>query len=199
MYNINSFKSNGLRYNGARPSQFVVRIFPPFASNESQKIEFMVKAASLPASTVDSIDVGYFGRKIKVSGDRVFSDWMVDVYNDANFNLRAIFEKWSNQINTHISNRMDDGVWPQTYKQTAEVIQGGQEGSILRSYRFVGLFPTEIGDIRLDWDATNQIETFPVRFAYDYWELVEQGMATDTYNAVLPDDGSFSGNPGATV
>jgi len=33
----------------------------------------------------------------------------------------------------------------------------------------IGAYPTDIGAIALDWDNQNQIETFPVTFAYDYW------------------------------
>lgn len=198
-FNINDFLHNGLSHHGARPSQFKVRIFPPFQSTATANMELLVKAASLPPSVIEPVEVGYFGRKTKHSGDRVYPDWVVDVYNDADFGQRAIFEKWHNHINTHISNRMDEGVWPQVYKQSAEVIQYAQTGQILRSYRFSGVWPSEVGDIRLDWDAQNQIEMFSVRFSFDYWEPGEQGLASDKYNPVLPDDGQFSGNPGAST
>jgi hypothetical protein len=197
-FNINEFISNGLQFNGARPSQFKVRFFPPFQSAQSAKTELMVKAASLPADIIEPVEVGFYGRKVKVSGDRTYPDWIVDVYNDADFGQRGLLEKWHNLINTGISNRMDPSVWPKVYQQTADVIQYGQTGDILRQVTLVNLWPAEIGDIRLDWDMQNQIEVFSVRFVYDYWIPTDQGLATDTYNPVLPDDGQFSGNPAAT-
>jgi hypothetical protein len=54
------------------------------------------------------------------------------------------------------------------------VIQYGKDGSVLREYEIIGAFPTTIDAIDLNWDSQNQIESFNVSFAYDYWvPLVE--------------------------
>ena len=55
------------------------------------------------------------------------------------------------------------------YKAAVDVIQYSKDGSIIRSYQIVGAFPTAVEAISLDWDTTNQVETFTVGFAYDYW------------------------------
>jgi hypothetical protein len=39
----------------------------------------------------------------------------------------------------------------------------------------VNIFPTEVGAIDLAWDNGEQVETFPVEFAYDYWDLTTPG------------------------
>ena len=44
-----------------------------------------------------------------------------------------------------------------------------KDGSTIATYRFYGLFPTELGAIELSWDANDQIEEYTVTFAYDYW------------------------------
>ena len=46
------------------------------------------------------------------------------------------------------------------------------------------LFPTNVNQMPLDWDAINQIQQFDVEFAYDYWvpsggTNVELGVETD--------------------
>lgn len=183
-FNINNFKSKGLIYGGARPSQFRVKLFPPFASANSDRIQFVIRAASLPASVIEPVEVPYFGRRIKFAGDRVYQDWQVQVMNDEDFPVRAILERWSNDINAAISNRMNPDLFPRGYKQTAEVEQFGKTGEIMRAYRFNGLFPTMIEPIALDWGQGNDVEMFGTTFSYDEWEPIMQGT-TDAYNGIL--------------
>jgi len=172
-FNINSFKYNGLVYGGARPSLFNVQLSIPqgigIDNISAQKFEFVCRTAELPASTVGSFDVPYFGRKIKLAGDRSFADWQVNVMNDEDFAVRAMFEKWSNAINRLVSNVRDPVVNFENYKTDLTVIQYSKDGGIIRSYDIIGAFPTEIGAIALDWDSQNTMETFPVTFSYDYW------------------------------
>ena len=196
-FNINAFKQRGLAGGGARPSQFKVLINGPFGflnTGALNDMEFLVTAASLPSFIVEAVQVPYFGRTVKFSGDRVFQDWQIEVLNDVDFIARDFFESWSNAMNTLISNRMNDAAWPTGYKQNATVIQYGQNGSQLRSYKFSGMFPTQVDAIGLSWAAANQIETFNVNMSYDYFELEDEGPSADGYNALLPGDGPLSGS-----
>lgn len=175
-FNINAFKSNGLVYGGARPSQFMVFMSVPASlgidSVSVDKFRFVCKAAELPESSLSPIEVPYFGRKIKVAGDRTFSDWSVTVMNDEDFSVRAMFEAWSNAINRHVSNVRDTALSVEQYKVDLEVVQYGKEGDEIRSYKMVGAFPTVISPISLNWESVNSIEEFTVSFSYDYWEPV---------------------------
>lgn len=164
-------------------------IFLPFASTEESRIKLLVQAASLPGSIIESIDVPYFGRKIKVHGDRVFQDWAVTVMNDQDFAIRAIMEKWHNEINTIVSNKLSTDLAPLNYKATAEVTQYSPTGAVIRAYKFNGIFPTQIEAIPLDWNQTNSIEQFGVQFAVDYWEPIDQSASSDQYSIVVSDDG----------
>jgi hypothetical protein len=172
-FNINTFKTNGLVYGGARPSLFNVRLQVPTGiginSVSVRKFEFVCRTAELPASSVGEFDVPYFGRKIKIAGDRTFGDWQVNVMNDEDFAVRSMFEAWSNALNRMVSNIRDPAISGENYKTDLEVIQYSKDGEVIRSYAIVGAFPTEIGSIALDWDTQNSIESFPVTFAYDYW------------------------------
>jgi hypothetical protein len=80
-----------------------------------------------------------------------------------------MMESWSNRINTMVSNVMDPSMFPLVYKSTAKVLQYGKQGNVIRAYDFIGIFPTNVDAIPLDWDQTNTIEQFDVTFAYDYW------------------------------
>jgi hypothetical protein len=172
-FNIDAFKSNGLVYGGARPSLFQVRLSVPqniAIDNVSvNKFSFLCKTAELPESTVSQIEIPYFGRRIKVAGERSFADWSVSVLNDEDFSVRSMFETWSNALNRLVSNVRDPGVAQEEYKVDLEVIQYGKDGTKIRSYKLVGAFPTSIGSIGLNWDSANAVEEFNVTFAYDYW------------------------------
>jgi len=199
-FNINDFRSHGLIYGGTRPSQFEVTLFPqpplPFSSASTPRFKFFVQAATLPAFMVGQAPIPYFGAVIKYSGERQYGDWNVSVINDEDFAVRAMLEKWSNMMNTLISNRLDPSAWPTGYKSTAEVTQFGKDGKRIRSYLFSGLFPTMIDQIDLNWGDTNRIETFNVTFSLDYFEPSNQGFAPDTYNALLGDEANISGQQG---
>lgn len=187
-FNIEQFKSNGLVYGGARSSLFRCDVsFPPGlipTGNLTEKMSFVAKSATIPPSSVDSIDVGYFGRKIKVAGDRAFPDWTVMVLNDEDFKVRSGLESWLNRLNTLVGNKNTIGTNPSLYKVDSTITQYSKGGSEVRKYRFVGMFPTLVGAISLDWDDTNRIQTFDVTFAYDYWVPVEDdnGIGSISYS-----------------
>lgn len=177
-FNINEFKSRGLIDQGARPALFAVRFptVPPGVIDATGDLEFLVTAASLPAALVDAIEVPYFGRRVKLFGERVFQNWSVTVLNDENFALRNMFESWSNKMNAFLSNRYDNVTGDLgDYKiDGVEVLQYGKAGpnddsGVIRSYLFQGLWPVQVDAIPLDWGRTNQVETFDVTFSIDEW------------------------------
>ena len=197
-FNIETFKAKALPFGGARPTLFQVNItMPPgIGAQAASKVEFNVSAASLPSFIVEPVVVPYFGRQIKFSGDRVFQDWQVTVMNDEDFTLRNAFEAWSNAMNALVSNRMDPELYSTAYKTVASVRQYGKDGQVVRKYDFQGIFPSQVDNIGLSWDAINQIETFAVNFSYDYYELdvsrLSTNMKDQPYLSTLPDDNALS-------
>ena len=147
----------------------------------------------MPASTLGTIEIPYFGRNIKLAGDRTFGDWSVTVQNDEDFLVRSMFERWSNSINRLESNiRQPYGtgiVSENLYKAPGMVVnQYSKDGAVIRSYEIVGAFPSDIGAINVNWDAQNRIETFDVRFSYDYWLPLKElynGYAGDATSPVV--------------
>lgn len=189
-FNVNQFK-NQLTFGGARPSLFQVQLSLPALADPvnngitdataipapvvERKVAFLANATSLPSSKVDAIDVGYFGRKVKVAGARTFEPWKITVINDEDFIIRKSMEKWLAAINGHETNIKNSGATsrPADYQSTAIVRQfsKGPEELAIRAYKFINLFPTEVGAIELNWNTTEELETFDVTFAYDYWVI----------------------------
>ena len=174
-FNISTFKSRGLTFGGTRPALFEVYLRIPVGVGADQssadKFRFTCRAAQLPAATIGNVEIPYFGRRVKVAGDRTFADWSVTVMNDEDFLVRSMFEKWSNSLNRMESNVRDTlySLNENSYKTDLTVIQYGKDGSQIRAYDIIGAFPTVVDAITLDWDSQNQIETFTTTFTYDYW------------------------------
>jgi hypothetical protein len=176
-FNISTFQSK-LKQGGARPTLFEVLLTPPPALSlgDFTEFRFMIQATSLPESQIDSIPVPYFGRTIKVAGDRKFQDWSVSVLNDEDFAVRTAMERWHNSVNSLETNlNLAQSSAPANYKVDSTVTQFSKLGTPLRSYKFKGLFPVNIGSIELSWASTDQIETFPITFSYDYYEILNGG------------------------
>jgi len=46
----------------------------------------------------------------------------------------------------------------------------------LKKYRFVGLFPTDVSAIDVDWGSNDAIEEFTVSLSYQWWDAVDTGV-----------------------
>ena len=169
-FNINEIRSQ-LTYGGAKASLFQVQITNPANGLGDLKTPFMVQAAALPESTLGVIEIPYFGRKIKIPGDRTFAEWTVTIMNDEDFLIRNAMENWMSEINSHVGNTRAGGASPANYKSQAQITQFSKSGEELRTYTFNGLFPTTVAPITMDWNTTDDIERFDVTFQYDWWDV----------------------------
>jgi hypothetical protein len=170
---ITDFKSK-LTGGGARANLFeVVLNFPDAAQPDSDTLEktrFLVKGANMPASNIQQIEVPFRGRVLKIAGDRTFDSWTVTVINDTDFAIRSAMERWMNTIN-----RVSDNTGltdPATYQADAYVMQLDRDGSVLRTYRFYDVFPTQVSPIELGYDAQG-IQEFTVELQVQWWEATK--------------------------
>ena len=175
-FNLDQFR-NKLKDGGARPSLFEAELRWPQSVatgiDAAQASRFMVKIAEVPASTVGAIDVGYFGRKIQVVGDRTFAPLTVTVINDEDFIIRRATEEWldrmsgaSSAVSQYRGGSADEG-----YTTTLSTTQFGRQGDRLRTYEFVGAFPISVSAIALNWDTPDTIEDYTIEFQYQWWEV----------------------------
>lgn len=169
-FNINDFTAN-LTFGGARAALFQVNITNPIDSIGDAKIQFMAKAASMPGMTLNQIPVSYFGRQIKLAGNRIVDDWTVTIINDEDFLIRNALEGWSNAINGMESNTAATSVeLLRLYKSTAQVTQFSKTGVPIRTYHMRGIFPVNISPIDVNWEA-DAIQEYQVQFAVDWHEV----------------------------
>jgi hypothetical protein len=82
-----------------------------------------------------------------------------------------------NGINSHNLNvRNPAALAPLGYSVDGDVKQFGKKGDTLKKYKFVGLFPTDLAPIDVDWGSNDTIEEFTVTLSYQWWESVESGV-----------------------
>jgi hypothetical protein len=202
---ITGFKER-LAGGGARSNLFEVSI-PSFpaplqnlwrtgAGNEIDTFKFLCKTAALPASNVASIDVPFRGRVMKVAGDRTFDPWTVTIINDEDFQLRTAFELWMNSIskldnNTGITNptsymtdafvyQLGRGANQGRFSESNSDIDNGDAIPPLRTYKFYDIFPTNVSQIDVSYESTDDIQEFTVEFQVQWWSAGESGDQTNT-------------------
>jgi len=165
---VDDFKAK-LKGGGARPNLFRATVnFPVYAGGDVELTSFMCKAAQLPASIMNVIEVPFRGRQLKIAGDRTFEVWSPTVINDTGFEVRNALERWMNGMNGHSANT---GITnPVAYQADLLVEQLDKDGSVLKTYKFSGCFPTNLSAIELSYDTVDTLEEFTVEFQVQYWE-----------------------------
>ena len=169
-FDLETFR-NSMAGGGARPTLFEMRIlFPGGATDGSQR--FLTKISEIPGSTVGVITVPYFGRQLKVAGDRTFATLSCTIINDENYSLRKKFEDWMRLIARHDNAKGASGLSEYQTDLTLNQLQRGRAVGDMpaATYAFKGAFPTSLGTIALDWSSTDTIEEYTVEFQYQYWE-----------------------------
>jgi hypothetical protein len=174
---LNEFKQR-LAGGGARSNLFQVNISTwkgSFEPTDRDAEDFLVEAASLPASNIGVIEVPFRGRRLKIAGDRTFEPWTMTVINDATFSIRNGLESWMNLINDHID--ATGAVNPVDYASDVVISQLAKNGSVIKGYTLRNAWPSDLSAIDVSYAAENEIERFTCTWQYDYWEAT-QGVIT---------------------
>ena len=163
---------------GARPSLYKVAINESLGTNSLSETEtLLVKAASMPASNIAPLTVNYAGRALKWQGFRTYDIWNVTVINDENFSIRSKMMEWMRFLSGKMdgsrtatygnplnSSNTGSGYWD----GNAVVTQLGTGGDDLAFYNIKNMWPTELGEIAVDW-SNDAMEEYTIGFAYDHW------------------------------
>ena len=176
---------------GARPSLYKVAI--NYSVDTSFSVlgdeALLVKATALPGSTIAPLTVNYAGRAYKWQGFRTYDNWSVTVINDENFSIRNKMMEWMR----YLSGKLDGGRTAAKYGDptkvqggyfdgNATVTQVGADGVNKQNYKMYNLWPTELGEIAVDW-SSDAIQEYTIGFAYDYWG---SGTGSSSSNSIKP-------------
>jgi hypothetical protein len=160
-FSIDSFKNSAIPAGGYRPALFDVQV-----TRLGQEMNFLCQSSQVPAMTMGVIEVPYFGRKIKVAGDRTYAEWTTLCMIEENFSLRNELELWQEKINGAETNSREEVF--EAYKTDATVqLYGKGSGAPIRTYNLTGCWPSDVGTIELDWNTTDTIGTYTVTWSFD--------------------------------
>lgn len=165
--NINNFVSE-FQFTGARANLFkVTGDFPSGVGSKPNgtKLSFLIKAASLPASTIAPIEINFRGRKVQYAGDRSFEAWTITVLNDNDFAIRNAFESWSNILNNYGDNTARTNVF-ENYTVDWEIDQLNKQGRSVKNYKIRNCWPASVSNIEVSYDNENTIEDFTVELQF---------------------------------
>ena len=201
-FTVSEFKSNlADGGGGARPALFQVTINNSHdtslsfgASAAMGYSGLLVKAAGIPAANIAPLAVNYAGRAYKWTGFRTFDNWTVTVLNDEDFSIRFKMMEWMRQISGQLDGTRDisygspitgTGATASYDEGYAIVKQLGKDGEVKQIYKMYNLWPTELGEIAVDW-SSDMIEEYTIGFAFDYWGHGTTTTATNVVNATQP-------------
>lgn len=137
-------------------------------TTSSETISFLCVASQVPASTMGIAEAAYFGRMIKMAGDKTFDDWTCEVYAEPK--VRNFLELWHDKILGFETNlAATDYRKPLTYYMDATLDLLTREDSIIATYEMKQIFPSNIGEIALSYETNNTVARFPVTFAVNYF------------------------------
>ena len=169
-FTITQFRSGISKHeNLARPNLFEVNVTGKAINNAL--VPFMAMIATIPPSTMGVVEVPYFGRQVKVPGNRTFDNLSITILNDENFSIRNKIEEWMAQMNSHVGNVQTGALADLTTNTTVSIkhygVAGGNDS--LGEWKFVNCFPVALGEIALDWGSNDTVEEYTVDWEYDYW------------------------------
>lgn len=170
IFNVDQFKA-ALVGGGARANQFFVALsFPSYVTLggvAAAQGSFLVNATTLPGSIITNTPVQYRGRQVNLAGERIFNPWSVQVLNDVSFNIRNAFERWMAGINDLQNNNGRTN--PRDYQANITVTQLDRNNNPLKIYTLHSAYPTNLGDIALNYGSNDVVEEYPVEFTFQHF------------------------------
>ena len=174
-FKISAFQE-ALTLQGARPNLFDLQLtLPTGGPTGLSNLNFkqLCKTAQIPGSTIGVVEVQYFGRPVKMPGNRTFENLTTTIINDEDFALRNSMETWMAFLNAHEDNTSSaaGGSSGLNYTGTLSIQQYNKDGSTTQgtTYVFNKCWPVNVAPIDLDWGTNDTIEEFTVEWAYDWW------------------------------
>jgi hypothetical protein len=136
----------------------------------SESLVFGGKGTQLPSSELGVLEIPHRGRKLKVPGQRTFSDWTVTVMETQSMEVRTKLELWMETLNGTSSNNIDSS---NTVTANVSLIRGDGRKSI--TFNLYGAFPTNIGTVDVSFDEQTAPLEYQVTFSYAYHTMTVGG------------------------
>jgi len=164
---IQGFYAQAQKAEFARDFQFRVRTLGPYTDGDL----LYVTTAVLPGKTINNQAVPYMGLPFNVPGSVTYTGsegWAVTFRCDEGLNIRNKAENWIKEIFAVETSTGKYGV--PVERATMDLL--GKDLQPVRRYEFIGIYPVSVGEIAYDVTGNGAPLTFPVTFAYQWWQLI---------------------------
>ena len=188
-FGVNNFKSNI----GALQRPALYKIDINDASNEfsfSDSGNILVKAAAVPASNIAALPVNYAGRTYKMTGFRTYDTWTTTIIADEDFTTRKSIMNWMYSISGASDGLRSANFGDASHVGDATITLLDQAGADKQSWNFVNLWPTELGEVAVDW-SSDAIMEYTCTWAYDYWT---HGVSQEEKKSEVSDEDQVLGD-----
>lgn len=133
------------------------------------KEKFYVRSTNLPGSTLNEIITNWQGNDFKQAGPQEFDDWTVSFNCDVNALLRKDFVNWVHMIHNVESNIH---AMPVDYYSEARVeLLDVSTGKPTMAYNLKDLWPSQVGELDLDYGNKTDVAQFDVTFKMNYHNI----------------------------
>lgn len=155
---------------GTRANRFIVYGgWPSGLGVSNADLKIKIFASSLPRAEVGTIAIPYRGRAYYLPGDRQYSVWSVDVYDDSGSNsIWRAFNLWKEKMDSHEKHTVANNDYGySTLQKNWRIQQLDLNNNVLKTINLYRCWPSEISAMTLDMGSTEP-GTFRVTLTFDY-------------------------------
>lgn len=130
-----------------------------------------ITTAQLPGRTITNKQVKFMGFNYNIPGAVVYDgsdSWQVTFRCDEAHNIRRKILAWQDEIFSIQKSGMLYGT-PRNQEAVFKLLTKDRNAAPYSTYRFIGIYPTKVGEIEYDITDDGEIQTFQVTFAYQFW------------------------------
>jgi len=147
--------------------------------NDPRDISLLCQSVALPGRQISTLDYQAEKQTIKIPYGELHDDVTLTFLLTNDYYIKTMFDSWVGSI-------VDMDQYSIAYKKdivTDVVIQQLDEKNIpIYGVKLENAFPTTIGDVALDNNSENTIQTLEVSFSYD--KYVPEGALSSTASAI---------------
>ncbi len=130
------------------------------------------RSAALPGRDIENKEANYSGQTFNVPGKSSYPNsagYSIEFYHDEDIELRTKFEKASRNVFNNVTTTGEYGMPGPESVIVLDVIN--KELQIIKTIRLIGASVRTVGEISHQIaDGTGEILTFPVTFAYHFYD-----------------------------
>lgn len=122
-----------------------------------------VESGFLPAESNEVIELNFGNSKVKVAGIATYEDGTLTLKDAISQDIERIIVEWRKQVYDPETDRVGLAV---NYKKQARVIQWAPDGTMERTWKIIGAWPSSVNYGTLDYTASDK-KLIEVTISYD--------------------------------